>query len=121
MPAVNQVELHPYLAQRELRAYQRDHGIATEAWSPIGQGGDVLDDPAIGAIAESHDRSPAQVIIRWHLQSGNIVIPKSVTPERIAENFRAFDFELSDAEMAQIDGLDRGERLGPDPATFVRP
>jgi 2,5-diketo-D-gluconate reductase A len=121
VPAVNQVELHPYLAQRELRAYQRDHGIATEAWSPIGQGGDVLDDPAIGAIAESHDRSPAQVIIRWHLQSGNIVIPKSVTPERIAENFRAFDFELSDAEMAQIDGLDRGERLGPDPATFVRP
>ncbi|HEX4624779.1 MAG TPA: aldo/keto reductase [Solirubrobacteraceae bacterium] len=121
MPAVNQVELHPYLAQRELRAYQRDHGIATEAWSPIGQGGDVLDDPAIGAIAESHDRSPAQVIIRWHLQSGNIVIPKSVTPERIAENFRAFDFELSDAEMAQIDGLDRDERLGPDPATFVRP
>jgi len=121
VPAVNQVELHPYLAQRELRAYQRDHGIATEAWSPIGQGGDVLDDPAIGAIAESHDRSPAQVIIRWHLQSGNIVIPKSVTPDRIAENFRAFDFELSDAEMAQIDGLDRGERLGPDPATFVRP
>ena len=121
VPAVNQVELHPYLAQRELRAYQRDHGIATEAWSPIGQGGDVLDDPAIGAIAESHDRSPAQVIIRWHLQSGNIVIPKSVTPERIAENFRALHFELSDAEMAQIDGLDRGERLGPDPATFVRP
>jgi diketogulonate reductase-like aldo/keto reductase len=121
VPAVNQVELHPYLAQRELRAYQRDHGIATEAWSPIGQGGDVLDDPAIGAIAESHDRSPAQVIIRWHLQSGNIVIPKSVTPERIAENFRAFDFELSDAEMAQVDGLDRGDRLGPDPATFVRP
>ena len=121
LPAVNQVELHPYLAQRELRAYQRDHGIATEAWSPIGQGGDVLDDPAIGAIAESHDRSPAQAIIRWHLQSGNIVIPKSVTPDRIAENFRAFDFELSDAEMAQIDGLDRGERLGPDPATFVRP
>ena len=121
LPAVNQVELHPYLAQRELRAYQREHGIATEAWSPIGQGGDVLDDPAIGAIAESHGRSPAQVIIRWHLQSGNIVIPKSVTPDRIAENFRAFDFELSDAEMAQIDGLDRGERLGPDPATFVRP
>ena len=121
VPAVNQVELHPYHAQRELRAYQREHGIATEAWSPIGQGGDVLDDPAIGAIAESHDRSPAQVIIRWHLQSGNIVIPKSVTPERIAENFRAFDFELSDAEMAQVDGLDRGERLGPDPATFVRP
>jgi diketogulonate reductase-like aldo/keto reductase len=121
LPAVNQVELHPYLAQRELRAYQRDHGIATEAWSPIGQGGDVLDDPAIGAIAERHDRSPAQAIIRWHLQSGNIVIPKSVTPDRIAENFRAFDFELSDAEMAQIDGLDRGERLGPDPATFVRP
>jgi len=121
VPAVNQVELHPYLAQRELRAYQREHGIATEAWSPIGQGGDVLDDPAIGAIAESHDRSPAQVIIRWHLQSGNIVIPKSVTPDRIAENFRAFDFELSDAEMAPIDGLDRGERLGPDPATFVRP
>jgi diketogulonate reductase-like aldo/keto reductase len=121
VPAVNQVELHPYFAQRELRAYQHEHGIATEAWSPIGQGGDVLDDPAIGAIAERHDRSPAQVIIRWHLQSGNIVIPKSVTPERIAENFRALHFELSDAEMAQIDGLDRGERLGPDPATFVRP
>jgi diketogulonate reductase-like aldo/keto reductase len=120
-PAVNQIELHPYFARRELRAYDREHGIATEAWSPIGQGGDVLHDPVIERIAQAHGKSPAQVIIRWHLQIGNIVIPKSVTPERIRENFEVFDFDLSDGDVQAIDGVDRGERMGPDPETFVRP
>jgi diketogulonate reductase-like aldo/keto reductase len=117
-PTVNQIELHPYHAQRELRAYDREHGIATEAWSPIGQGGEVLEDPVIERIASPHDKSPAQIIIRWHLQIGNVVIPKSVTPERIRANFEVFDFTLTDDEVGQIDRLDRGERLGPDPDTF---
>ncbi|HEX3318232.1 MAG TPA: aldo/keto reductase [Solirubrobacteraceae bacterium] len=117
-PTVNQIELHPYHAQRELRAYDREHGIATEAWSPIGQGGEVLEDPVIERIASPHDKSPAQIIIRWHLQIGNVVIPKSETPERIRANFEVFDFTLTDDEVGQIDRLDRGERLGPDPDTF---
>jgi diketogulonate reductase-like aldo/keto reductase len=117
-PTVNQIELHPYHAQRELRAYDREHGIATEAWSPIGQGGDLLEDPVIEGIASAHDKAPAQVVIRWHLQIGNVVIPKSVTPERIRANFEVFDFTLSDDEVSQIDGLDRGDRLGPHPDTF---
>ena len=94
--------------------------MVTEAWSPLAQG-EVLDDPAITAIAEAHDRSPGQVVIRWHLQIGNVVIPKSVTPERIAQNFHVFDFELTDEEMGSIEELDAGERTGPDPDTFVRP
>ncbi|MFF0428273.1 aldo/keto reductase [Streptomyces sp. NPDC021012] len=113
-PAVNQIELHPALQQSELRAFHGEHGIATEAWSPLAQGA-VLDDPAIVAIAAAHGKSPAQVVIRWHLQLGNVVIPKSVTPARIRANFDVFDFVLSDEEMAAIGGLDRGLRTGPHP------
>ena len=116
-PAVNQVELHPRLQQPGLRREHADRGIVTEAWSPLAQGA-VLDDPAITAIAEAHDKTPGQVVIRWHLQIGNVVIPKSVTPERIEQNFDVFDFHLSDGEMAAIEALDAGERTGPDPDTF---
>jgi 2,5-diketo-D-gluconate reductase A len=119
-PAINQVELHPRLQQPGLRREHADHGIVTEAWSPLAKG-QVLDDPAIVAIAEAHDRTPAQVVIRWHLQLGNVVIPKSVTPERIEENLAVFDFHLSEAEMAAFEPLDVAERTGPDPDTFVRP
>jgi 2,5-diketo-D-gluconate reductase A len=119
-PAVNQVELHPYLQQPGLRREHEDLGIATEGWSPLAQGA-VLDDPAITSIADAHEKTPGQVVLRWHLQLGTIVFPKSVTPERIVENFDVFDFHLSDAEMESLDGLDRGERIGPDPDTFVRP
>jgi diketogulonate reductase-like aldo/keto reductase len=118
VPAVNQIELHPWFAQDKLRAFDAEHGIATEAWSPLGQGKGLLDLPEIGRIAREHDRSPAQVVLRWHLQLGNIAIPKSVTPSRIRENFEVFDFELSDSDMAAINALDSGRRLGPDPATF---
>ena len=119
-PTVNQIELHPSLQQAELRACHADHKIATEAWSPLAQG-DLLDDETIVRIADRHERTPAQTILRWHLQLGNIVIPKSVTPERIRENIEIFDFELSDEEMAEFARLDRGERIGPDPETFVSP
>jgi len=119
-PAVNQIELHPRFGQVGLRREHEDLGIVTEAWSPLAQG-QVLDDPAITQIAEAHGKTPGQVVIRWHLQIGNVVIPKSATPGRIAENFDVFDFELSDEEMAEIDALDAGERIGPDPDTFVRP
>jgi 2,5-diketo-D-gluconate reductase A len=119
VPAVNQIELHPYLQNREVRAYDEEHGIATEAWSPIAQG-EVLDDPLIREIAERVGRTPAQVVLRWHIQHGNIVFPKSVTPERIRENFEIFDFELESGDVEQIDGLDRGEggRTGPNPERF---
>jgi 2,5-diketo-D-gluconate reductase A len=120
VPTVNQVELHPRFHQTELRAWHAEHGIATEAWSPLGQGA-LLDEAPIVAIADRRQRTPAQVILRWHLQLGNIVIPKSVTPERIRENVDVFDFELSDEEMASIGVLDTGRRTGPDPATFVSP
>ncbi|MER5204235.1 aldo/keto reductase [Streptomyces sp. NPDC002825] len=113
-PAVNQIELHPGLQQSELRAFHGEHRIATEAWSPLAQGA-VLDDPAITAIAAAHGKSPAQVVIRWHLQLGNVVIPKSVTPARIRANFDVFDFALTDEEMATVAGLDRGLRTGPHP------
>ncbi len=119
-PAINQVELHPYLQQPGLRREHADRGIATEAWSPLAQGL-VLDDPAITGLAEKYGKSAGQVVIRWHLQLGNVVIPKSVTPERIEQNFDVFDFHLSEAEMTAIEGIDRGERTGPDPDTFVRP
>ena len=102
---------------------RREHdelGIRTEAWSPLAQGS-VLGEPAIVEIAERHRRTPAQVVIRWHLQLGNVVIPKSVTPERIRENFDVFDFQLSEQEMEAIDALDEGRRIGPDPDTFIRP
>ncbi|HEU5160358.1 MAG TPA: aldo/keto reductase [Streptosporangiaceae bacterium] len=118
VPAVNQIELHPYLAQAELRAFDAEHGIATEAWSPIGQGKGLLDDPALAPIAAKHGKTPAQVVIRWHLQLGNVVIPKSVTPARIVENIDVFDFELDADDLAAIAALDCGKRYGPDPATF---
>lgn len=117
VPSVNQVELHPHLQQAELRAFHAEHGIATEAWSPLAQGA-VLDAPVLTAIADAHGKTSAQVVLRWHIQLGNIVIPKSVTPKRIAENLDLFDFELSDAEIASIATLDRAERTGPDPDTM---
>jgi 2,5-diketo-D-gluconate reductase A len=116
-PTVNQIELHPRLQQAELRAWQADHDIATEAWSPLAQG-DLLEDETIATIAAHQERTPAQVILRWHLQLGNVVIPKSKTPERIRENFELFDFALSEDDMAAIERLDAGERIGPDPGTF---
>ena len=119
-PSVNQVELHPLFQQRGLRKEHEELGIATEAWSPLAQGA-VLDNETITQIAEAHGKTPGQVVIRWHLQIGNIVIPKSVTPERIQENFDVFDFNLTQAEVEQIDALDAGERTGPDPDTFIRP
>jgi 2,5-diketo-D-gluconate reductase A len=119
VPAVNQIELHPYFQNREVRAYDEDHGIATEAWSPLAKG-EVLDDEVIAEIAEKVDRTPAQVVLRWHIQRGNIVFPKSVTPERIRENFEIFDFELDEGDLERIDDLDRGEggRGGPHPDRF---
>jgi len=116
-PTVNQIELHPRLQQAELRAWHADHDIATEAWSPLAQG-DLLQDGTIETIAAHQERTPAQVILRWHLQVGNVVIPKSVTPERIRENFELFDFALSEDDMAAIERLDAGARAGPDPSTF---
>ncbi|NEM08087.1 aldo/keto reductase [Geodermatophilus normandii] len=116
-PAVNQIEVHPYLANDEVRAFDADHEIVTEAWSPIAQG-KVLDDPAVTTIAETLGRTPAQVVLRWHVQRGDVVFPKSVTRERVEQNFALFDFELDEGQMATIDGLDRGERTGPDPDTF---
>ncbi|MBO0856692.1 MAG: aldo/keto reductase, partial [Nocardia sp.] len=117
VPAVNQVELHPALAQNTLREFHASQGIATEAWSPLGQGSE-LKDPTVVEVAEQVGRTPAQVLIRWHLQTGNIVIPKSVTPERIRENFDVFGFELSAEQMATLHALDTGTRVGPDPDTF---
>jgi 2,5-diketo-D-gluconate reductase A len=118
VPAVNQVELHPYLQQDELRAVHQKLGIVTEAWSPLGQGGDVLKEKTVEAIAAKHSRTPAQVILRWHLQLGNVVIPKSVTPSRIAENIDVFGFQLDESDLTELSTLDRGERLGPDPDRF---
>ena len=117
VPAVNQVEVHPYLTQEEVRATSAEHGIAIEAWSPIAQGL-VLDDPTIGGIAAEVGKTPAQVVLRWHLQRGDIVFPKSVTRSRIEENFDLFDFELADGDMGFITALDKGQRTGPDPDTF---
>jgi 2,5-diketo-D-gluconate reductase A len=119
-PTVNQIELHPHLQQAELRAWHLEHHIATEAWSPLAQG-DLLINETIAAVASRHGRTPAQAILRWHLQLGNVVIPKSVTPARIKENFELFDFELSDDDIAEIGALDVGQRIGPDPGTFVTP
>jgi 2,5-diketo-D-gluconate reductase A len=119
VPAVNQVELHPNLIQADLRAFHAEHGIATEAWSPLARGG-LLSDPAIGAIAAKHRRTPAQVILRWHLQIGNVVIPKSVTPSRIVENLDVFGFALDAGDVATIEAMDKGARIGPDPDVFDR-
>lgn len=118
-PAVNQIELHPLLQQTELRAYAAAHGIITESWSPLAQGGEVLADPTLQAIAAKHGKSVAQVILRWHIQLGLVVFPKSVTPSRIAENAAIFDFALDDADIAQIGTLNAGQRLGPDPSTLA--
>ena len=119
-PAVNQIELHPRLQQVGLRREHADLGIVTEAWSPLAQGA-VLDDPVITEIAANHGKTTGQVVLRWHIQLGNVVFPKSVTPERIEENFDIFDFHLSEDDMGRIAELDRGERIGPDPDTFVMP
>lgn len=119
-PTVNQVELHPRFQQAELREWHAEHDIATEAWSPLAQG-ELLDDETIVGIAEQHGKTPAQAALRWHLQIGNVVIPKSVTPHRIRENLDVLDFELSREEMATIANLDSGERIGPNPETFVAP
>jgi 2,5-diketo-D-gluconate reductase A len=118
VPAVNQVELHPYLQQADLRAFHARHDIVTEAWSPLGQGKALLDDPTLVALADRLQRTTAQVVLRWHLQLGNVVIPKSVTPERIAANIEVFDFTLTDDDMSALGALDSGERMGPDPDTF---
>ncbi len=127
-PVVDQIELHPYFSQTELRKYGKDHDIAIESWSPIGgpggSGGNtthnmpLLEQPLLCEIGKKYSKSPAQVVIRWHIQNDLIVIPKSVTPERIKENIDVFDFELSDQDMHQIDGLHTGMRGGPNPDTF---
>ena len=120
VPAANQIELHPYFLNEEVRSYNEAHGIATEAWSPLAQG-EVLDDPVITAIAERVGRTPAQVVLRWHLQRGNVVFPKSVTRERIRENFEVFDFDLEPGDIEDIKALDKGEsgRIGPNPDRFA--
>lgn len=117
VPAANQIEIHPYLTQDDMRAFDREHEIATEAWSPIAQG-KVLGDPVIERISRRVEQSPAQVVLRWHIQRGDIVFPKSVTKERVEANFDLFGFELSDADMSDITALNRDERTGPDPDTF---
>jgi diketogulonate reductase-like aldo/keto reductase len=127
VPAVNQIEVHPYFAQREVQALNAEQGIVTQAWSPIGgitfyrdgQHSSTLEDPAIGAIAEAHGKTPAQVMLRWHLQQGRSAIPKSTKPARIAENIDVFDFELSAEELAAIDALDTGRRGGPEPEVIT--
>jgi 2,5-diketo-D-gluconate reductase A len=118
VPAVNQIELHPYLQQAELRALHAERGIATEAWSPLAKGGELLADPVVTELAERHGRTPAQVVLRWHLQLGNVVIPKSVTPARIRENLDVFGFELGAQDLAALGTLERGHRTGPDPDRF---
>jgi diketogulonate reductase-like aldo/keto reductase len=117
-PAVNQVELHPALPQDELRAFHAENDIVTEAWSPLAQGGSLLSEPTLKRLAEKHGKSPAQVVIRWHLQLGNVVIPKSKTPARIAENIDVFNFTLDNEDMAAIADLETGQRTGGDPDTF---
>lgn len=117
VPAVNQIEVHPYLVQDPLRALDAELGIATEAWSPLARGA-VLDDPVVTGIAEATGRTPSQVVLRWAIQRGDIVFPKSTDPARMVENFALFDFDLDEAQMAAIAGLDRGQRTGPNPDDF---
>jgi len=121
VPAVNQIEVHPYFTNEAVREYGQGHGIVTEAWSPIAQSA-VLDDPTITRIAENVEKSPAQVVLRWHIQRGDIVFPKSVTPSRMQENFELFDFELDPSDIEEISALDQGEdgRTGPHPDRFAR-
>jgi 2,5-diketo-D-gluconate reductase A len=118
VPAVNQIELHPGLQQHTLRDLHAEHGIVTEAWSPLAQGGALLKEDTVTSIADRLGRSPAQVVLRWHLQTGHVVIPKSVTPSRIRENFDVFGFELTADDVSAIDTLETGTRTGPDPDTF---
>ncbi|MDP9406553.1 MAG: aldo/keto reductase [Actinomycetota bacterium] len=118
VPAVNQIELHPLLPQAELRGVHAERGIVTEAWSPLAKGGDLLADPLVTRIAEAHGKTPAQVLLRWHLELGNVVIPKSVTPERIRANLQVVDFALTAEDMTALVGLESGTRTGPDPDTF---
>ena len=118
VPAVNQIELHPRFTQSELRAYHAAHGIATEAWSPIGQGQGLLDDPTLAELATKYGKTAAQVVLRWHVQLNNIVFPKSMRPERMAENIDVFDFELSPEDEKAVAALDANDRLGPDPNNF---
>jgi diketogulonate reductase-like aldo/keto reductase len=115
-PELNQVELHPYFSQPELRAYHDEHAIATESWGPLAlRGGGLFDEPAVQEVAEAHGRTPAQVVLRWNLQRRNVVIPKSETPERIRENWEVLDFALTNEDLAKIDALDKGIRQGGDP------
>ncbi|MEW1890830.1 MULTISPECIES: aldo/keto reductase [unclassified Streptomyces] len=118
VPVLNQIELHPQLQQAESRALHAQHGILTEAWSPLGSGKGLLEVPTVVAVARKHNRTPAQAVLRWHLQTGNVVIPKSVTPSRIAENIDVFDFELDADDLAAFAALDEGKRLGPNPGEF---
>jgi 2,5-diketo-D-gluconate reductase A len=118
-PAVNQVELHPEFPQEELRAFHEEHGILTESWGPLGQGKGLLESPPIVEVAQRKGRTPAQVVLRWHVQLGSVVIPKSVHPDRIQENINVFDFELDDADMAEISKVRTGQRLGDDPNVFA--
>ena len=118
LPSVNQVELSPYLQQTELRAFHAEHGIVTEAWSPLAARAGLLHEPTMTSIAAKHSVSPAQVALRWQLQLGNVVLTRSVTPGRIVENFDLFGFALDDDDVSAISGLDRGFRTGPDPDTF---
>jgi 2,5-diketo-D-gluconate reductase A len=119
VPAVNQIELHPEFPQEELRAFHAEHGILTESWGPLGQGKGLLENRHVVEVAERKSRTPAQVVLRWHLQLGNVVIPKSVTPGRIKENFEVFDFELDETDMASIAQVNTGNRLGADPRFFA--
>ncbi|MFG1966435.1 aldo/keto reductase [Nonomuraea sp. NPDC049028] len=119
VPSINQIELHPYFQQRALREFHEANGILTEAWSPLGQGKGLLGDPALAVLAEKHGKTPAQIVLRWHIQLGNVTIPKSVTPARIKENFEVFDFVLDTEDMAAIGALTKQDgRIGPDPETF---
>jgi diketogulonate reductase-like aldo/keto reductase len=118
VPALNQIELHPHLPQFASRAFHAEHAIVTEAWSPLAQGGELLRDATVVGIADRLERTPAQVVLRWHIQLGNVVIPKSVTPARIAQNIQVFDFALDDDDLAALATLETGERTGPDPDTF---
>ena len=117
VPAVNQIELHPYLQQPDMRAFHAEHGIATESWSPLAKR-QIVGDPVVGELAAKYGKTPAQIVIRWHLDSGLIVIPKSVTPSRLRENLAVMDFRLEPGDMARLAELDQGRRVGPDPDTF---
>jgi 2,5-diketo-D-gluconate reductase A len=118
VPVINQVELHPYLQQSEVRKANEELGVLTEAWAPIARGGELLEDPVITGLADKHARTPAQVVLRWHIELGNVVIPKSVTPSRVQENIDIFGFSLDEEDMAAVAQLDRGQRTGPDPDTL---